>query len=843
MRAALALLASTLLCASDGAVAAERAPALAQVTAPHSYYWREMYVPQLTSGPSSLAWSPDGDSLYFSMQGRIWRQRLGDETAREMSSGAGYDYQPDLSPDGRSLVFSRRLDDAINLVVLDLKNGKETPLTGGNNVNIDARWSPDGTKIAYVTTAESGNFHIAIARRGDGAWRSDRWRPERNTPEGRYYYAQADHELSPSWSPDGSELVFVSNADIVHGTGAIMRQRVDLSAPAQIVRAEETNWKARPEWSPDGRRISYSSYYGRQWHQLWMTTAEPGGYPIPFTYGDFDVTGARWSRDGEKIAFISNEAGDLGIEIIEVVGGARQRLVTRAFKRKDKSAALSLRVTDADEALTPARVQIRASDGRDYAPAGALIHADDFRDPAKGVETHYFHTDGEDLIDLPLGQAEIRVWRGLSNAPAVHAINIARSGASAEIILENIDDDFSAWKSGDVHVHMNYGGAYKVNASGLARQADAEALDLAFNLIVNKEQRVPDIAEFSPSPLRIGAHGPVIATAQEFHSSIWGHVGLLGLEDHVLLADYAGYPRTAVASLYPDNATVARLARTQNALVGYVHPFDPPAPDPAASGRFTHSLPADVALGLVDYLEVVGFSDHRITESVWHRLLNCGFRIPAAGGTDAMTNYASLRGPIGLNRTYVKFDGPAPDDPKLFIRAWLDGLKAGKSFATNSALLFLSVGGKSPGDELALKKGSHSLKYSARMESVAEIKSLELIVNGEVVQSLEMKNNGKSADISGEVTIDRSGWISLRASSDEASQDVFDLYPYAVTSPIYLTVGGKTTRSREDAEYFIAWIDRLIDYARTSDTFNTKAERERVLANFRAARKEFEKRR
>ncbi len=207
---------------------------------------------------------------------------------------------------------------------------------------------------------------------------------------------------------------------------------------------------------------------------------------------------------------------------------------------------------------------------------------------------------------------------------------------------------------------MNYGGAYRMRTEGLARQADAEALDLAFNLIVNKEQRIPDIAEFATTPVRAEGAKAVVAQAQEFHTSVWGHMGLIGLQDHLLTPDYVGYAKTAVESLYPDNATVARLAREQGALVGYVHPFDPPAPDPAKDAKLTHALPVDVALGLVDYLEIVGFSDHRTTEAIWHRLLNCGFRIPAAGGTDAMTNYASLRGPIGLDRTYIDLGASGP---------------------------------------------------------------------------------------------------------------------------------------------------------------------------------------
>src|SRR2546430_12541079 len=45
-----------------------------------------------------------------------------------------------------------------------------------------------------------------------------------------------------------------------------------------------------------------------------------------------------------------------------------------------------------------------------------------------------------------------------------------------------------------------------------------------------------------------------------------------------------------------------------------------------------------------------------LTSRVWYRLLNCGFRLPAGAGTDAFPNFASLRGPPGLVRVYVKTD-------------------------------------------------------------------------------------------------------------------------------------------------------------------------------------------
>src|SRR5262249_24938401 len=62
-------------------LAGQRAGVLRQVNLPHPYYWREMYVPQVTSGPSAAAWSPDGRELIYSMQGTLWRQTIGDSVA------------------------------------------------------------------------------------------------------------------------------------------------------------------------------------------------------------------------------------------------------------------------------------------------------------------------------------------------------------------------------------------------------------------------------------------------------------------------------------------------------------------------------------------------------------------------------------------------------------------------------------------------------------------------------------------------------------------------------------------------------------------------------------------
>src|SRR5579863_6524567 len=62
--------------AVSGLAHAERLPVLKQIDLPHPYYFREMYLPQLTAGPSSLAWSPDSGELIYSMAGSLWRQQV-----------------------------------------------------------------------------------------------------------------------------------------------------------------------------------------------------------------------------------------------------------------------------------------------------------------------------------------------------------------------------------------------------------------------------------------------------------------------------------------------------------------------------------------------------------------------------------------------------------------------------------------------------------------------------------------------------------------------------------------------------------------------------------------------
>jgi hypothetical protein len=229
----------------------------------------------------------------------------------------------------------------------------------------------------------------------------------------------------------------------------------------------------------------------------------------------------------------------------------------------------------------------------------------------------------------------------------------------------------------------------------------------------------------------------------------------------------------------------------------------------------------------------VGFSDHRSSADIWYRLLNLGFRLPAGAGTDAMANYASLRGPVGMNRVFIGIIGEVTPE-KLH-----SGLKEGRTFVSNGPLLGLDLDGKHPGDEIALGKAT-TLPYHASLRSIVAIDHFEVIFNGRVIASHRPNGARTQADVNGKVEIPVSGWLILRAWNEHADPKVQDIYPYASTSPIYITVDRQAPRSPEDATYFVSWLDRVIAGATARNDYNSAQEKQNTLQYLSAARTVFQ---
>jgi hypothetical protein len=715
----------------------------------------------------------------------------------------------------------------------------------------------------FVSTSYNKRFHIFRGDvRGHKLENEVRLTGETKSDLPRYYYSAYDMETSPVWTRDGQEILFVSNKGHIHGTGGFWRMKAEPGAEAREIHYEETNWKARPDFSPDGSRMVYSSYLGRQWHQLWVMPAN-GGDAFPISYGDWDDTNVRWSPDGKRLAFISNQNGNTELWMQDMPGGRQEELHAENRKYVRPHRAIGIAVQDDKGSEELARVSVTDENGKFYAPANAWIHADDgFDRKERPFEAHYFYwMDTNTLefgvpeagkpprskpqramqIEVPEGLLTFDVVFGLEHHTLHRVLDTKKANReSLTFVLKPFDwktGDIGQWVSSDLHVHMNYGGAYRNESSHLLQQAEAEDLDIIHNLVVNKEQRFPDLAYSGKGIDRASEADVLLIHGQEFHTSYWGHRGLLNLKDHLLLPGYAGYPNTAAASLYPMNADVYDMAHAQGALVGAVHPFEE-VPDPFANPpqRITDELPVDVALGKLDYMEIVGFSDHKSTAAVWYRLLNLGYRIPAGAGTDAMANFASLRGPVGLNRVYAW----VPEWP-LNVELWYEALKKGRTFATNGPLLEFTLGGKPIGDELKFERAQPAIPFTAKLRSIVPVDHLEVVCNGQVVQTMKLEGERDAADASGTLPLKESGWCVLRASSDNAEYPVLDNYVYATTSPIYVTIGGKPPHSPEDAKYFSAWIDWVIEATSQYPTWNSRPEKESVLQRLQGAKRVFEK--
>jgi TolB protein len=830
---------------------AERQAVLQQIDLPHPYYFREMYLPQLTSGPSSLAWSPDSAELIYSMAGSLWRQKIGAGAAAgaaQQLTAASYDYQPDWSPDGRWVIYSSYRNDAMELWILDLGTGTAKPLLANGAVNVEPRFSPDGKRIAFVSTLYNKRFHIFTADINDGKLaRVERLTGEHKSELPRYYYSPYDHEINPVWTRDGREIIYVSNRHHIYGTGGFWRTPsraaagADLAAGAAAheIHYEETNWKARPDVSPDGSRLVFSSYLGRSWHNLWVMPAA-GGDAFPIAYGDWDETYPRWAPDGTRVAFISNKNGSTDIGIESIPGGVVEILAIGERRYLSPMAHLHLDLKDSQGRAASARVSITDAAGRFYAPADAWISADDsFDRRERHAEAHYFHAHGEESIDVPAGVVNVDILHGFERRFEQRQVTVT-AGQAANVAV-NLDEgtwsvpDAAHWASADVHVHMNYGGEYRNTPAHLVTQAQAENLSIVNSLLVNKEQRFPDIAYNGKQRDPASKPNALMVHGQEYHTSYWGHLGLLDISGGVILPGYAGYPNTAAASLYPMNADVADIAHARGALVGYVHPFDDyPEPILKPHEPLTMELPVDVALGKVDYMEILGFSDHRSTARVWYQLLNLGFRIPAAGGTDAMANYSSLRGPVGMNRVYARVA-----DGEVKPQEWMAALKAGHSFATNGPLLGFTLGGAGIGDELKFYAAQQRVNFSLRLRSIVAVDHLELVCNGRVVRSFITQKALDHGEFGGSVALKDSGWCLARASTDAGRYPVLDTYVYATTSPIYVTVAGRKPRSPDDARYFAAWIDRMTETTAAYPDWNSAAEKGSVLDRLAQARAVF----
>ncbi|MGH2565099.1 MAG: CehA/McbA family metallohydrolase, partial [Ginsengibacter sp.] len=324
-----------------------------------------------------------------------------------------------------------------------------------------------------------------------------------------------------------------------------------------------------------------------------------------------------------------------------------------------------------------------------------------------------------------------------------------------------------------------------------------------------------------------------------FPSSHAGHVVLLRLKED-------DYPGTTKIEEWPSwTLPVLKWAKSQNAVTGYAHSGWGLEPTEPTTQLPNYVVPKMDGIGANEYIvtvtqNVVDFYSAGDTPApwelnMWYHTLNCGFTTRLSGETDFPCIFDER---VGMARSYFKPGG------NLSYDGYVDAIKKGRSYVSdgNSHIINFSVNGLEVGtnDSRLNLKDKESVKITARVvaylpeqqdEQGAAIAQrsfseqpywnierarigksrrvrVELIVNGESVDTSEIIADGKWNELSFNYTVDHSSWIALR------------VYQSSHTNPIFVSVNDKPIHERKSAE----WCRKAVDQCWKMKQNNIRAE-------------------
>jgi len=494
---------------------------------------------------------------------------------------------------------------------------------------------------------------------------------------------------------------------------------------------------------------------------------------------------------------------------------------------------LAVTVTDAASgAPTEARIHLRASDGRAYAPSDAYARIGRAGDDA-------FHTNGRFEVELPAGPVELVAVKGFERWPDSTTVEVEAGGRTeVALSLEPLADMAAeGWFSGSTHVHMNYAGNLHNTPRNLLFMSAAEDQDVVNELVANKDNRILDHHYFVPGggPHPSSTAERPLVVGEEYRPPFYGHVFMIGLRDHLISPFVTGYEGTGIESLFPTNTDMLRLAKEQGAFTGYVHPFSGSG-DPLERGLGgAKGFLMDVPLAATDALEW-----SRPNEAGFFPLYaawNSGFWVVATGGEDSISNLHDTPF-VGSHRTYVR-----TEDGRLTWDRWISALRSGRAFVSNGPLVTLEVDGRGPGETVSLPPGGGEVTLRARVRSIVPLRRLRIVRDGEVVEEIDLRGEGPDVRIERRYRVEESGWMHVRVSGDGEDRGRLDTpWPQAFTNPVRISVGGAPVRSAESARYGIRWIEELRGQADAWPWWRSEEERAHLHEQLDEARRIWEER-
>ena len=228
-------------------------------------------------------WAPDGDRLVVAAGARlsIVDALTGEQTTLTKSFEGASD--PKWSPDGSLIAYRYCGDTGCGLAAVAPNDSDNRSLMAPGGHPVGMSWSPDSTRIAFVTGPGNGlpgqlhllevdrksvrpvsttdAFYTETAWSFDGAWISFlEWKPDNSSglsiirPDGtneRSLSDDLDYVASPEWSPTEEEIAF-------SGSDQDGRSGVYLATPSEPAPRLFVEGATDPTWSPDGEQITYT---------------------------------------------------------------------------------------------------------------------------------------------------------------------------------------------------------------------------------------------------------------------------------------------------------------------------------------------------------------------------------------------------------------------------------------------------------------------------------------------------------------------------------------------------------------------------------------------------------
>jgi hypothetical protein len=227
---------------------------------------------------------------------------------------------------------------------------------------------------------------------------------------------------------------------------------------------------------------------------------------------------------------------------------------------------------------------------------------------------------------------------------------------------------------------------------------------------------------------------------------------------------------------------------------------------PQMDGIGAQEVCVTTAMGVCDFISAM--DTDRVSEwNCWYHILNCGFPLKVSGETDFPCISGSR---VGQGRVYVQLGKVDLVDYGKFCT----GIAEGRSYVSDGyAHCFdLKLGTGTLGDTVKAKSGD-KLPLTAKVvfdpdvkletavggrQPAAKTRKVELVVNGQVVESKEVPADQKPHEVKFDVTVPRSSWVALRT------------FPQMHTNPVFVSVDGKPIRaSRESARWCVGVIEQL----------------------------------